>query len=535
MKMLSLINEQLPNGWWLHWDLYWCLVGSLFAGIVSGLFKISTCIKQDKKDAQKIQFIIAILAYLTMVSYCFFKNTKTMFCEYLLISGVAMFGIYQCKYIAFTSKEYICIWALLMNTTIHGYGVVIEEQTVICVALLVVGLVKVKEHSCKGKWLSIWMFVITLCAHIMLFREIYYLLFKDLNNYLIYTFGRTISIRLLFFVGVGILFLVFTVGLVYLEKRYLGSWYDAIVALSKTYTVIDKYFIIGIAFDCVLICATNNVHLLRDLLEVNRDVLFFSLMEWISIFVIFLQVTFVVLLTQVSRQKIQLRRQALHNENMQVYYNQLENNLTEIRAVKHDLKNMFLTMGEYVNRSNDEEMKAFYQEAIYPLADQEMRMNDCFVALEQIGNEQLKAFLFYKLSYGINNGIDMKLMVHLSNQEQVQIPQDWEFIEDLVRILGVWLDNAMEECKEVGSKANCLIQVKQKEQCLLFQVENTVRTKVQEQGIERGITTKGLGRGNGLLYVEKIIGKYQNCIWNSYFKEGNFIQSMMFEMSNDMQ
>lgn len=533
--MHSLINEHLPNGWWLHWDLYWCLVGILFVGIVGGLFRLATFYKKDKNVVEKIQFGIAVLAYLTMVSYCFLQNTKSMCCEYLLISGVAMFGIYQCKYISFSISEYLCIWGLLMNTTTHGYGFVIEGTTVICATLFVIVLVKIKENTCRGKWLSIWMFVITLCAHIMLFREIYYLLFKDLNGYLAYTYGTTILIRLLFFVGVGILFLILTVGLVYLEKRYLRTWYEVVTELSKTYTVIDGYFICGIVFDGMLICAVNNVYLLRDVLKLENVDLFYTLMEWISIFFIFLQVIFVVLLTQVSRQKIQIRRQELHNENMQLYYNQLENNLTEIRAVKHDLKNMFLTMSEYVNRSNDEEMKAFYQEAIYPLADQEMRMNDCFVALEQIGNEQLKAFLFYKLSYGINNGINMKLMVHSTNQEKVQIPQDWEFIEDLVRILGVWLDNAIEECNEIDTGAVCLIRVKQKEQCLQFQVENTVRTKVQEQGIERGITTKGLGRGNGLLYVEKIVAKYQNCIWNSYFKEGNFVQSMMLEMGNDIR
>lgn len=537
--MFGWINEHLPGYWWFYWDLYWVLTGLLLIGIVAGLFQLTNRVIKNELIRQRLQTGIAAFMCLTSVSYCFVHHTKSMFCEYLLISGIAIFSIYKCEYLSFQMKEYLCILGLLMITTVHGYGLVIEEKTIIPLSVLITLFVKLTDHTLRSKWLSIWMCVLTICSHIWLFRKIYYLLFKDLNGYLAITLKSAIPIRVAFFILVGLFFLLLTLGLVYVERKYLRNWYEKISNISKIYAVIDRYFMAAIIFDCILMLIVNNSCRMNGLIQSGYETYFYNLMEWIGVFFIVLQFIFVALLTQVSEQKIRIRKQELQNENMMAYHKKLEENLMEIRAVKHDLKNVFLTMGEYVNRSNDEEMKAFYQEAICPLADKEIRMNDCFVALERIGNDQVKAFMFYKLSYGISKDIDMKLMISTADRKQVDIPRDWEFIETIVRILGIWLDNAIEECTAIQGEGNevpakCLIRIKQDEQHLQFQIENTVRQKVQLHGIEKGTTTKGLGRGNGLLYVDKMIKKYQNCVWNSYFKDGHFIQSMMFDLSKDI-
>lgn len=532
--MQTWINEHLPGGWLLCWDLYWILVGFLYVCIVTGLFQLTNKVIKNEAARQRAQLVISVLACMIPVSYCFFDKTKSMFCEYLIIAGIAIFSIYKCAYLSFGINEYLCLLGLLMVTTVHGYGIIMEDITVIPLLFMVIMLVKVTKHKLRSKWLNIWMCVTTICIHIWLIRKIYYALFKDLYGYLAFTFGAAVPIRLMFFLLVGVLFLLFTVGLVYVERKYLKDWYESISNISKIYTVIDRYFIGALIFDCILILAANRSSGFNVYIKSQYESYFYDAVEWIGCFMVMIQFLFVLLLTQVSEQRIRIRKQELQNENMLTYHRKLEENLAEIRAMKHDLKNIFLTMGEYVNRSNDEEMKAFYQEAIYPLADKEIRMNDCFVALEKIGNDQVKAFLFYKLSYGISCDIDMKLIISTAEQSQIDIPQDWEFVETIVRILGIWLDNAMEECaaiKEDGNEivAKCLIRIKQNEQSLQFQIENTVRPKVEMYGIEKGTTTKGLGRGNGLLYVENMMKRFQNSIWNSYFKDGYFIQSITFE------
>ena len=60
-------------------------------------------------------------------------------------------------------------------------------------------------------------------------------------------------------------------------------------------------------------------------------------------------------------------------------------------------------------------------------------------------------------------------------------------------------------------------------------VKNPVRESVMKSGIHIGITSKGLGRGNGLNIVNKIIKKHDDILWNSYFHEGKFVQSITME------
>lgn len=251
-----------------------------------------------------------------------------------------------------------------MVTTVHGYGIIFEDNTLLPLLLMIIIFVKQANHSLKSKWLNIWMYTSTICFHIWMIREIYYALFKDLNYYLAYIFGNTSIIRLFFFLLVGSLFIAFSLGLVYVEKKYLSNWYESICNISKIYTVIDWYFIGAIIFDCIMILAVNHSYVLHAFINPEYEMYFYNTVEWLGILIIMLQFLFVTLLTQVSEQKIRIRKQELQTENMLVYHKKLEENLAEIRAMKHDLKNVFLTMGEYVKRSDDEEMKAFYQEGL---------------------------------------------------------------------------------------------------------------------------------------------------------------------------
>ena len=55
-----------------------------------------------------------------------------------------------------------------------------------------------------------------------------------------------------------------------------------------------------------------------------------------------------------------------------------------LKQEKDDIKNLFLTMGNFVERSQDEEMKAFYKEKIFPFAIDEIDKNYLYSQLYQI-------------------------------------------------------------------------------------------------------------------------------------------------------
>lgn len=158
-----------------------------------------------------------------LMTYCFIDKTKPVFLEYMIIAIVSTYSVYKCEYLPFHLKEYTGIVGLLLITTIHGYGVIMEAGTVISLFCIIILFEKYENHSIKGKWLNIWLYTFTLCFHICLIRKIYDTFLKQINYKLANMFGRQSIARLSFFVIVFVLFFLFSLGLVFLERKYLKN------------------------------------------------------------------------------------------------------------------------------------------------------------------------------------------------------------------------------------------------------------------------------------------------------------------------
>ena len=235
-----------------------------------------------------------------------------------------------------------------------------------------------------------------------------------------------------------------------------------------------------------------------------------------------MQVFYLRMLVRTITLRERMKQRELEQDQLLLYNRDLNQNMQEIRAMKHDLKNIFLTMGEYVNRSEDKELREYYQEKIAPFAQEEMQKNDLYVQLQQLDNESLRAFLYYKIQQGIHGGAEVQLEINLDGS----LLSKYEWKTALWRILGIFLDNAMEECKKL-SHGNVVIRITEQEQKLCFQIKNQVTPESRRNGIHPGTSTKGLGRGNGLVIVERLVKQNRDILWNSYFQEDYFVQSIL--------
>ena len=224
---------------------------------------------------------------------------------------------------------------------------------------------------------------------------------------------------------------------------------------------------------------------------------------------------------RVSYLKDNLQDKLSENQNLILYSSNLEKNLGDIRGIKHDIKNIFFTMGTYVEQSENEDMKAFYQSEISPFANEEITKNDLYGKLMTVKNEQLKAFLYYKISQAVERNITVLVDISADSSSS---DTAMDFI-DLIRIVGILMDNAIEEC---FSLANGIITIKisQNNELISYKISNTTDPQKKETGIKAGVSSKGDNRGNGLIIVQNIIKKYGHIALNSYFQEDSFVQSL---------
>ncbi len=200
------------------------------------------------------------------------------------------------------------------------------------------------------------------------------------------------------------------------------------------------------------------------------------------------------------------------------YSEDLENSLDHMREIRHDVKNLFLTMGGFVEQSGDERMKEFYRENVVPFMKDAITQSEFHDKLRALEDEPLKSFFFYKLTEKAGYGVRVSLEVCAP----VSVGEGYG---DIIRVLGILIDNAAEECLLTPEKAMG-IRISADSKQTSFRVFNTVRPETRTRGVIEGTTDKGLGRGNGLLIARKIIARYGNLMLNSYFTEEGFNQNL---------
>ena len=98
-------------------------------------------------------------------------------------------------------------------------------------------------------------------------------------------------------------------------------------------------------------------------------------------------------------------------------------------------------------------------------------------------------------------------------------------IIDLTRILGILLDNAIEETIQIP---NGIIEIgiRNNETSCSYNIKNFLTSQSRLTGIHAGQTTKGNGRGKGLLIVQQLLEQYPNAVLNTPIHNSVYIQCL---------
>jgi hypothetical protein len=430
---------------------------------------------------------------------------------------VAVFTIRVVAYLKLSSIDYIILTVCLFIIQDYCYrSGFFKSMLFLSGWLLLCGMVKRHYGSLKKmaipSILSFFAEIISYC--------LYNLLFEYVIKKFYYTYSSMWELikwqKVIFLSGLAVGFLMLMAGILFLLKKGLQHYFSRMQDFSKKYEEIGQYLLmVPLILGIVLF--------IMDAFEAMYRNYFTNRNMWIMVFfiVVFvgMQLFYLRLLIKTVHLKEHIEYKEAEQMNLALYNKDILKNMQEIRAIKHDLKNVFLTMGEYVARSNDEQMQEFYYENIAPFARNEIRINDFYVGLQELQNESLGAFLYYKLLQGIELQIDMQLETRL---DHTFFPF-FANTSDFIRILGIFLDNAIEESVQIQHGFIQII-IREKERQISISIKNSVRKSIKQSGVYAGTTSKGLGRGNGLTIVEHLVQKHDDLLWNSYFQEDVYVQ-----------
>lgn len=199
-------------------------------------------------------------------------------------------------------------------------------------------------------------------------------------------------------------------------------------------------------------------------------------------------------------------KENMKSKEMSDKYNELlstidtfEKELITKRKIIHEFKNQLIVINGYAD--NPEKLKVYLSEII---KDQRNIPNSKLLLNVEKLPSGLKGLIYYKFS-NLDSNINVSIDIKNSLKKYESISP--KLNKDCLKILGVFIDNAIEAVKNEKEKYINLEFIKQKEQ-IIITVRNTCTPRVNIKDLTKnGFTTKGKNHGYGLSLVSDIVKK----------------------------
>ena len=259
--------------------------------------------------------------------------------------------------------------------------------------------------------------------------------------------------------------------------------------------------------------------LLVLLMVFNRYKMKNSIEYYISIgLVIFVVVSFVyVIYNKFQRQAIEDK----YNESME-YVLRYEKIINEQGKKNHEYNNQLMVIKGYINKP--ERLSEYLDEVI---GEHKTGQNYTVKQLGFLPDGGVKGLLYHKLSKMEDNNIKYYLYVDQNLKDKDIESFDLKTYRDLTKLLGVFLDNAIDAALKSEEK-EIEVELKDKDDCLLVIISNTYDKSADINKVGKsGFTTKGAGHGFGLSIVKDIARTNSEIETFSSKETDKFLQTAM--------
>jgi len=226
------------------------------------------------------------------------------------------------------------------------------------------------------------------------------------------------------------------------------------------------------------------------------------------------------LYSKILTARLALKQKETEHENLQFYLSEIEQQQTVIRKFKHDQQNLFTALDIYVQDKDWNGLMQFYpklRDASDIITKNEFELE----GLSKIKVREVKNILIAKLVTAQSLEFNTKFEM---GEEIDHIPAD---PVTMVRMLGIILDNAIEELQFLGGGV-LNIACFRIEDSVNFVVQNTCRVDIPplRQLRESGFSTKGKNRGLGLSNLYELIDSLPTATLMTDVEDGYFTQTL---------
>lgn len=188
----------------------------------------------------------------------------------------------------------------------------------------------------------------------------------------------------------------------------------------------------------------------------------------------------------------------LQYDNLLSFIKKYETEIDNQRTLRHETKNQLLTIKSKII---DKEKPTAIVDYIDTILNDDRKINHTeYAKLKYLPSNGLKGLFYFKMITAEEKGIHVEVSIAKGIEDGFLSKLDTNNFNQIGKVLGVYLDNAIESA-EITKKKSLCIEAFTKTDEVIFVISNTYDPNVKKIGR----STKGLGRGYGLLLANSII------------------------------
>lgn len=250
----------------------------------------------------------------------------------------------------------------------------------------------------------------------------------------------------------------------------------------------------------------------------SSNIITYNALLFVTFFVITLVIFY--LLIHTLKKESQLAAKVKEYEVIQDYTQKVEQLYLDIRTFKHDYLNILSTMGLYLDQKQYDELEAYFKK--YILSQEENLTNKDYILgkLALLHVKEIKGLLYPKLLSAINQ----RLQIIVDIKDPVtKIAVDYL---DLIRILGIFIDNAIEASVESEEKT-LYVGLLVDDDTVIIRICNSCNEVANFHRLaDINVSSKSGSRGIGLYNANLLIKKHSNMIHKTSCENRIFTQEL---------
>lgn len=214
--------------------------------------------------------------------------------------------------------------------------------------------------------------------------------------------------------------------------------------------------------------------------------------------------TLMIILFSLLRQRSDTENMFRKNDALIGIMKNYEIDIEDQRTLNHETKNELLTIRSKLSDEEDKELCEYIDSII---GDKKVIKSSKISKFRYLPDNGLRSFFYYKVIEAEEKGVRVEVNIAKKVENSFLGNLKIKDFRDLTRIIGVYLDNAI-EASSTSEKKQLGIEIYLFKETIEIIISNTYNNKIDEEkiGNER-FSTKGKTRGHGLLLVKRILNE----------------------------